>query len=87
MRGNYELVRYYIRDPDNGKYWEVQRNTITNVNTVELPIVSLTEEEPGTVTSMDNKTRDELELAEAYKEPGGNEILPEVTGQDTDVMR
>jgi hypothetical protein len=87
MRENYDLDKYYIRDPENGKYREVQRNTITNVNAVELPKVRLTEGEPGTETSMDNESRDQLELAEAYNEPRGDEILQEVIGQASDVMR
>jgi hypothetical protein len=87
MRGNDELDKYYIRDPENGKYREVQRNTITNVNAVELQKVRLTEGEPGTEKSMDDETRDELELAGAYKKRGGDEILQELIGQATNVMR
>ena len=85
IRGNYELDKYYIKDPDTGKYREILRNTVTGVNAVELPTVGMTAGEPDTESSVDEETREELELAEAYS--GGDEILREVIGQATDVMR
>ena len=85
IRGNYELDKYYIKDPDSGKYREILRNKVTGVNAVELPTVGRTAGEPDTESSVDEETREELELAEAYS--GGDEILREVIGQATDVMR
>ena len=41
--------------------------------------------EPDTESTVDEETREELELAEAYS--GGDKILREVIGQATDVMR
>ena len=75
-----------MKDPATGRYREVLRNTVTNVNSVDLPRIRLAEGEPGTDSSIDEETRDELELAEAYSEPGGDEILWEVIGQATDIM-
>jgi len=86
MRGNYELDTYYLKD-GKGKYREVPRNTVSNVNAVEWPCVRLTGSDSGTESSMDDETRNELELAEASSEPGGDEVLREVIGQATDVMR
>ena len=87
LRGHYDQDKYYIKDPSSGKHREVLRNTISNVNAVDLPRIRRTEGEPGTESSIDGETRDELELAETCSEPGGEEILREVIGQATDVMR
>lgn len=85
IRGNYGFDKYYIKDPETGKYREVLRNMVTTVNSVELPTVGMTAGEPDTESSVDDETREELELAEAYS--GGDEILREAIGQATDVMR
>ena len=47
----------------------------------------LTMNEYGMAASMDDETRSELELAEASSDHGDEEILCEVIGQATDVMR
>ena len=47
----------------------------------------LTMNEYGMAASMDDETRSELELAEASSDHGDKEILCEVIGQATDVMR
>ena len=86
MHGNYELDKYYIKDKKQ-KYWEVLRNNSSPVNAVELPSIRLTDDESRMGSSMDDGTRDKLELAKASGEPGGEEILREVIGQATDVMR
>ena len=86
IRGNYELDKYYIKD-EKDKYREVPRNTAAQVNTVELPRIRRTYSESGAESSLDDETRQELELAEASSEPGDDEILREVIGQATDVMR
>ena len=86
MRGNYELDKYYIKDGKQ-RYREVWRNTTTQVNAVELPRVRLAPNEYGMAASMDDETRSELELAEMSSDHGDEEILREVIGQATDVMR
>ena len=86
MRGNYELDEYYIKDGKQ-RYREVLRNTTMQVNAVELPRVWLAPNEYGMAASMDDETRSELELAEASSDHGDEEILCEVIGQATDVMR
>ena len=86
IRGNYELDKYYIKDTKD-KYCEVPRNTAAQVNSVELPKIRLTDIDSGVESSLDDETRQELELAEASSEPGDDEILREVIGQATDVMR
>ena len=60
MRGYYDQDKYYIKDPSSGKYREVLRNTISNVNAVDLPPIRRTEGEPGTESSINGETRDEL---------------------------
>jgi len=86
LRGNYELDKYYIKD-SKGKYIEVPRNVTAPVNAVEVPRIRISYDEVGMGSSIDEETRDELELAEASSEPGDDEILREVIGQATDVMR
>ena len=86
MRGNYELDKYFIKDSKH-KYREVPRNYTTHVHAVELPRVRIADDPYGEPSSMDEETREELELAEASCEPGSDEILREVIGQATDVMR
>ena len=86
IRGNYEMDKYYIKDSKD-KYHKVPRNTAAHVNAVELPKIRLTDIDSGVESSLDDKTRQELELAEASSEPGDDEILREVIGQATDVMR
>ena len=84
IHGNYKLDKYYIKDPDTGKYREILYNTVTGVNAVKLPRVGMIVGEPDTESSVDEETREELELAEGYR--GGDEIFREVIGQATDVM-
>ena len=85
IRGNYELDKYYIKN-DKGKYREVPRNSTAQVNAVELPRIRLNSES-GIESTVDKETRRELELADESSEPGEDEILREVIGQATDVMR
>ena len=57
IRGNYELDKYYIKDPDTGKYHEILWNSVTGVNAVELPMMGMTAGEPDTQSSVDEETR------------------------------
>ena len=54
---------------------------------MDLPRIWRTEGEPGTESSINSETRNELELAETYSKPGGEEILRDVIGQAVNVMR
>ena len=85
IRGNYELDKYYIKD-DKGNYHEVPRNSTAQVNAVEFPRIRLNSKS-GIESTVDKETRRELELAVESSEPGEDEILREVFGQATDVMR
>ena len=86
LRGNYEIDKYYIKDWKQ-RYRDILRNTTTQVNAVELPRVQLAPNEYGMAASMDDKTRSELELAEESSDHVDEEILHEVIGQATNVMR
>ena len=85
IRGNYELDKCYIKN-DKGKYREVRGNSAAQVNAVKLPRIRLNSES-GIESTVDEATHRELELAEESSELGEDEILREVIGQATDVMR
>jgi hypothetical protein len=86
-RGNYELDKYYIQEP-NSSYREIRRANTPRVSSVEVPQVKLNE--PGGETDdsrMDKETKDELELAEASSGGGDEGIFHEVRGQASRAVR
>jgi hypothetical protein len=85
-QGNYKLDPYYIQEPDGGDR-EIRHANMARVSSVEVLQVKPNEPDRETDdSSMDQETKDELELAEALSGSGDKGIFREVMRQATRVM-